>query len=202
MNAHARAIGTKAVSLAHHPKAADFDTTRFVDSMDVLARPARASEVPELFALVSHGIDAAIADQSVVSSLAARDPEALWAFEREGRLVGAFALLKLNALGVARLVAGRMDMRDPAPETLAEPDEAPAGVYFWALLARGRARLGVSRVLNWLQEPRFARADLWATPVTADGQRFVDNLGFLPVAGSPVAGLCRYTRHLNLKRTA
>jgi len=117
-------------------------------------------------------------------------------------LIGAFALLKLNALGVARLVAGRMTMADPALETLAETDEVPAGVYFWALLARGRARLGVSRVLRWLQEPRLRRADLWATPVTADGQRFVDNLGFRPVAATPVAGLCRYTRHLNLERTA
>lgn len=202
MNAYARAMRTNEVSLMHHPKWVDFDSATFVDSSDVLARPALPAEVPELFAQVSHGINAAIAAESVVAGLAMRDSESVWAFERNGRLVGAFALLKLNALGVERLVGGRMDMRDPAPRTLAGPQDAPAGVYFWALLARGRARLGVSRVLRWLQEPRFQRADLWATPVTADGQRFVDNLGFLPVAGSPVTGLCRYRRHLNLKRTA
>ncbi|MCW5696468.1 MAG: hypothetical protein KIS96_06990 [Bauldia sp.] len=168
----------------------------------MLARPALPTEISQLCALVGGGIDAPIAPEPVVAALSARDPESLWAFERDGRLIGAFALLKLNAIGVARLVAGHMTMGNPATETLAEPGEAPAGVYFWALLARGRARLGVSRVLRWLQEPQLRRADLWATPVTPDGQRFVDNLGFLPVAGTAVPGLCRNTRHLNLKRTA
>jgi hypothetical protein len=158
------------------------------------ARAPRPDEIGPMLALAAAAIGAPLASVEAVGAVAAHDPESVWLFERAGHAVGTFAMLHLNAAGVAALEAGRLDLRAPPVGALAEPSERPAGIYFWAMFARGRAAAGVATVFQRLRTGRYRGVDLYALPYTADGRRFADRLGFEPLNAAGCAGLMRCAR--------
>ena len=130
----------------------------------------------------------------VIRRIASANPDSLWAITRKENYdvthpsaEGFVAFLMLNNRGLARLVAGSFDAADPDPNLLAGQNEKPAGIYVWGLHARGILAAGVSLVFDKISTPRYIGADLYARPATADGQRFLEALGFQP--GARVSGI-------------
>lgn len=162
------------------------------DKRGARVRAARPHEVAQLVADAASSIGGALADPQVVLTVLDHDPDSVWAFERNGELVGGVAFLFLSADGVAALAEGRLDPRQPDLRWLVRADQKPAGIYIWALLGKGRAAAPLSHGFVRLREARYAQADLWALPFSAAGQRFTIGKGFEPVSGHP--GLYRFRR--------
>jgi hypothetical protein len=63
---------------------------------------------------------------------------------------------------------------------LTRRNQAPAAIYAWAMAGRGRAAAGLGNVASRLRASPYSWADYYAQPATADGARFLAQLGFAP----------------------
>lgn len=142
---------------------------------------------PTVNALIAHvrrdiaGVSAADAVHRVIS----HNPDCLWAIARKDRYdaanpmaEGLVAFLMLNERGLRQLANGLLDVSAPDLASLAGQNEKPAGIYVWALHARGPLAAGVALVFEKISTPLYANVDLYAKAVTADGGRFLEVLGF------------------------
>lgn len=172
----------------------DFDDLALVPGRRVQAYPARRDQLGELVALAQHLIPSLAAAESTVRRVYERNPDSIWAVERQGRLVGVFAMLLLNAEGNRCLLRGDFDPENPALERLTVQGEAAAAIYFWAIATPGFAVEAFRTVSRWLSSPAYASADIYTRPITESGNRFAVRIGFRPV---PDHGLCRFRRHRN-----
>jgi len=136
------------------------------------------------------------ATRDVVARVVAQNPDSLWVVVREGLLVGCSAFMMLNDYGLSALISGDIDMRDPAPSYLTPAGEKPAAIYVWALASPSVAADGIAKIIMRLQSPPYERADLYASPATSAGLRFLRALGFEPIPGHP-RNLFRYIRLVN-----
>lgn len=130
----------------------------------------------------------------VVRRVASRNPDSLWAIARREKYdvsnpdgEGFVAFLMLNDAGLCRLVDGTLDTQNPDPALIVAQNEKPAGIYVWALHARGTLAAGVSPVFDKISTPRYAGVDLYARAVTPDGHRFLEAIGFTP--GVRISGI-------------
>ena len=174
------------------------DLDLIVGPSDPLAavRAPHRDEIPALRARARAAIGVDIAGSEVIARVLDHDPETVWAIERDAQIVGAFAFLFFDAEGVRRLRQAEIDLLRPPIALLAPPGQPPAGIYWWGVFGRGHVAAAMGRVLDVLRGPRHRAADMWSRPVTEDGARFFDRLGFRPdLAGS--AGLYRYQRISN-----
>jgi hypothetical protein len=180
--------------MQHIPTAkCNVDTVRPIrDKGRSHARAARREEIRPLIEEAASAIGSPLADLDLVTAIHERDPDSVWAFERNGSVIGGVAFLFLNHEGVAALVDGRLDPSRPEPKWLVAADQKPVGIYVWALLGKGRAASPLSHGFVRLREPRYVEADLWALPFSDAGQRFTTAKGFEPVAERP--GLHRFRR--------
>jgi hypothetical protein len=159
-------------------------------------RRLRLDEIGPLLEAARTAIGTGMAAEEVVERVALQQPDALWAFTRNHRLVGCLALLMLNAAGVEALLSGGVDFRDPAPSFLAEAFDTPAAIYVWALLAPALAVDGVAEVMLRLRGPRYDSANIYAFQATHEGANLLRRLGFHPVSGC-FRGLYQYVRLAN-----
>src|SRR5436189_5261967 len=81
-----------------------------------------------------------------------------------------------------RLFDGSFDASNPDLTLLAGQYEKPAGIYIWALHARGIFHGGVPLVMEKLNTPLYRDVNIYARVVTPEGLRFVQGTGFTPVA--------------------
>jgi predicted GNAT family N-acyltransferase len=126
-----------------------------------------------------------LADAEVVHRILSHNPDTLWAISRRDRHDSAnpspdgfVAFLMLNEDGLRRLAAATFDARNPDLRLLATQHEKPAGIYVWALHARGPLAAGVALVFEKISTPLYADVDLYARAVTGEGRRFLETLGF------------------------
>jgi len=156
--------------------------------------------IDALFACASQHIGG-MTQLDIVRRVASRNPDSLWAIARKDKYdvsnpngEGFVAFLMLNDAGLNRLVAGTLDTQNPDPTLLAGQNEKPAGIYIWALHARGTLAAGVSLVFEKISTPRYAGVDLYARAVTPDGHRFLEAIGFTP--GVRISGIFAPNLHV------
>jgi hypothetical protein len=89
----------------------------------VAIAPATLDEIPQLVRFAAAEIPALAAAEAAVVRVQRRDPESVWAFRRDGKLVGIYAMLMFNAAGLERLRDGAFEFADPPLVSLSEPDE-------------------------------------------------------------------------------
>ena len=179
----------------------EFDLVQAPERVRVQARQANSSDIPMVLRAAEAAIGAPLADETVVRDLVRAHPDTVWVFWRNGLIVGGVALLMLNATGIARLIANRIDLKRPPVDLLAPPGHPPAAIYVWALLGRLTHAEGVSRVIVRLQQPPYRQSDMFALPATADGLRFLHRLGFRLVPNDQ-RSLYRYVRLANRTQSA
>jgi predicted GNAT family N-acyltransferase len=128
----------------------------------------------------------ALTTSDVVYRVMSHNPDAFWAFARRSRFnaahpvgEGFLALLMLNESGMRQLMDGTFDTGNPDPSLLTAQNESPAGIYLWAVHARGVLAGGIPLVFEKISSPLYAGADLFARAVTPDGRRILEATGFV-----------------------
>jgi len=108
------------------------------------------------------------------------DPETIFVFQRQGRVLGGAAFLYLNERGHDALILDDIDLKNPAAEFLATAGSPVSAIYTWALAGHGRAVIGLGNVAAYHRRERFAGADYYAQPATPAGRDLLRALGFRP----------------------
>ncbi len=173
----------------------EFDSLAHLPVHRITASPAALAQIPEVVRRAAREIPALAAAEAAVARVQGKDPESVWAFWRGDNLVGLYAMLMLNADGLDRLLAGSFDFAEPPLDGLSEPDTPVVAIYKWAVVARGTAAEGIRAMSRLLQQPRYARANLYARALGEAAQRLDFNLGFRPV--HPGSELLVYVRRCN-----
>jgi hypothetical protein len=143
----------------------------------VFGQPASSSDIRALRGMLRERIDGDLASAETALAVQDANPLSIWSLYSQDGLQGGIAFLPLNTLGVYRLIYGKLDPVTPGLECIAVGTEAPAVLYVWALVSRGRGLAALSDVLRHLETPRFRNVDIWTHPVTERGRRLADRLG-------------------------
>jgi predicted GNAT family N-acyltransferase len=122
-------------------------------------------------------------------SVANHNPDTFWAITKKGHFdincpkgEGFFALLPLTHQGMRGLIDGSLDTRNPDISFIARQSERPAGIYIWAIHAKGTLVAGIPLVLQKMTSPLYRGINLYSRPVTKEGLRVLEPLGFTPGA--------------------
>lgn len=188
-------IGLSAEQL-HKTGRYEFDSLAPNERTKIIMTRGRVQDIPAAITLARDAIGVDIASPQVVKRVLLRNPNNILMFRRGNQLAGTWSNLLLNSYGLESLLLGELDLTNPPDAALATVGEAPAGIYVWAVVAPGRAAEGIKHVAQFLSQPLYANANLYARPATQQGANLSDTLGFKPVAGH-IDGIWRYLRHAN-----
>ena len=91
-------------------------------------------------------------------------------------------MLPLTHEGMRRLLDGRLNTKDPELCYVARQSERPAGIYVWAIHAKGTLAAAIPLVLQKISSPLYQGVNLYSRPITKGGLRVLEPLGFQPGA--------------------
>lgn len=144
----------------------------------ISAGPAGQDQIAGLAAIARQEIPGVNLSETGLAHFLRADPESIFAFSRNGDLLGGIAFLYLNCRGHDALLLDDMDLKNPQREFLAAPDEEVSAIYVWALAAFGRAVVGIGNVAAHLRRQRFVGANYFAVPSSEAGRDLLIALGF------------------------
>jgi predicted GNAT family N-acyltransferase len=134
-------------------------------------------------------------------NVANHNPDTFWAIAKRDRFNiaspkgdGFLAVLPLTHEGTRRLIDGRLDTKKPELCYVARQYERPAGIYVWAIHAKGTIAAAIPLVLQKFSTPLYRGVSIYSRPVTKEGLRVLEPLGFS--AGAHYDGL--YTPKLQM----
>jgi predicted GNAT family N-acyltransferase len=122
---------------------------------------------------------------AVVERVASHNPDCFWAVSRKERFdikapnpEGYFAFLPLNKSGLAGLLDGSLDRKDPPLAAIAAQNEKAAGIYIWHVYAPGPLAAGLSLACSKIVGMHSHEADFYAWGTNDAAVRYMDSLGF------------------------
>jgi predicted GNAT family N-acyltransferase len=122
-------------------------------------------------------------------SVANHNPDTFWAIAKRDRFNiaapkgdGFLAVLPLTHEGTRRLIDGRLNTKKPELCYIARQSERPAGIYVWAIHAKGTIAAAIPLVLQKFSTPLYRGVNIYSRPVTKGGLRVLEPLGFSPGA--------------------
>src|SRR5947207_10723151 len=125
----------------------------------------------------------------IVQAVANHNPDTFWAIARRDHFEidrpkgeGFFAVLPLTHEGMRGLIDGSLDARNPDLSFVARQSERPAGIYVWAIHAKGTLAAAIPLVLQKISSPLYQGVNLYSRPITKGGLRVLEPLGFHPGA--------------------
>lgn len=125
----------------------------------------------------------------ILQAAARHNPDIFWAISRRDRFdisdpqgEGFLAVLPLTHEGMRRLLDGRLNTKDPELCYVARQSERPAGIYVWAIHAKGTLAAAIPLVLQKISSPLYQGVNLYSRPITKGGLRVLEPLGFQPGA--------------------
>jgi len=146
----------------------DFDSLAI--SPDVEVRFARYSELSVLAEMANRLVPGVQITAPILGKYFAFDPECILTFSRQGRLLGAAALLYLNSRGHDALILDEISLTQPEIGLLASNNENVSAIYLWAVAITGRGIAGYGKVAAHLRTPRYVNANCFAQPSTKAGR--------------------------------
>lgn len=130
-----------------------------------------------------------LTSNEIVQAAANRNPDVFWAIARRDQFditaprgEGFLAVLPLTHEGTRRLIDGSLDTRRPDLSCITRQSERPAGIYVWAIHAKGAIAAAIPLVFQKFSTPLYQGVNLYARSVTKDGRRVLQTLGFTPEA--------------------
>jgi predicted GNAT family N-acyltransferase len=182
-------------------------TVRSLDKMTMLQLARRTVIFTVNAAGIAALMDAArqdlpgITTNRIVQSVANHNPDVFWAIARKDHYdvaapkgEGFLAALPLTHEGTRRLIDGTLDTKNPDLACIARQSERPAGIYVWCIHAKGSLVAAIPLVLQKFSAPLFQGISIYSRPITKEGLRVLEPLGFSP--GARYDGL--YTPHLQM----
>jgi predicted GNAT family N-acyltransferase len=166
---------------ARHPFA-HIDAQRLAKRLVVFA-PSYA----QVDAVLNHARKdiAELAGTGAVLRVMSHNPDSFWAIARRScydatqpQAEGFVAFLMLNEAGLKRLIEGTFDAHNPDTALLAAQNEKPAGIYLWAIHARGMLSGGISLAFEKVWTPLYRDADIFSKAITTSGHRILESMGF------------------------
>ena len=149
---------------------------------------------------------------AVVERVASHNPDCFWAVARKDRFdikapnpEGYFAFLPLNKSGLAGLLDGSLDRKNPPLAAIAAQNEKAAGIYIWHVYSPGPLAAGLSLACSKIAGMHSQEADFYAWGTNEAALRYMDSLGFrkLPkIAGSAAPQFHVYRRATQVAPTA
>jgi predicted GNAT family N-acyltransferase len=125
----------------------------------------------------------------IVQAVVNHNPDVFWAIARKDQFdiaspkgEGFLAVLPLTHEGTRRLVDGSLDTKNPDLSCIARQSERPAGIYVWAIHAKGTLVAAIPLVLQKISSPLYQGVNLYSRPITKEGLRVLEPLGFTPGA--------------------
>jgi predicted GNAT family N-acyltransferase len=141
---------------------------------------------------------------AVVERVATHNPDCFWAVSRKERFdikapnpEGYFAFLPLNKAGLAGLLDGSLDRKDPPLASIAAQNEKAAGIYIWHIYAPGGLAAGLSLACSKVAGMHSQDADFYGWATNNAAVRYLDSMGFrkLPrIAGTAAPQFHVYRR--------
>ena len=151
------------------------------------------------------------AANQVIHRVARHNPDSLWGIARSNRYAtgdtaadGYVAFLMLSEEGADQLLSGELDATNPSLHLLSRQHEKPAAIYFWGVYAPGTIAGGVPLVFEKTWTPLHRDAPIFARPVTIEGLRLAESLGFRRGArfkGRAAPKFHMYPRGTSIKET-
>jgi GNAT superfamily N-acetyltransferase len=130
-----------------------------------------------------------LTSNEIFQAAANHNPDIFWAIARKDRFdiseprgEGFLAVLPLTHEGMRRLIDGRLNTRNPELCYVARQSERPAGIYVWAIHAKGTLAAAIPLVLEKISSPLYQGVNLYSRPITKGGLRVLEPLGFSPGA--------------------
>lgn len=176
-------------------KVASSGPVRSLDKMTMLQLAKRTVIFTVDAAGIASLMDAARQDipgltsNEIVQSVVNHNPDVFWAIARKDHFdiaspkgEGFLAVLPLTHEGTRRLVDGRLDTKNPDLSCVARQSERPAGIYVWAIHAKGTLVAAIPLVLQKISSPLYQGVNLYSRPITKEGLRVLEPLGFTPGA--------------------
>jgi predicted GNAT family N-acyltransferase len=176
-------------------KVASSGPVRSLDKMTMLQLAKRTVIFTVDAAGIAALMDAARQDipgltsNEIVLSVVNHNPDTFWAIARRDHFdiaspkgEGFLAVLPLTHEGTRRLLDGRLDTRNPDISFVARQSERPAGIYVWAIHAKGAIAAAIPLVLQRYSSPLYQGVNIYSRTVTKEGRRLVGPLGFTPGA--------------------
>jgi len=176
-------------------KVASSGPVRSLDKMTMLQLAKRTVIFTVDAAGIASLMDAARQDipgltsNEIVQAVVNHNPDVFWAIARKDhfdiaspRGEGFLAVLPLTHEGTRRLVDGRLDTKNPDLAFVARQSERPAGIYVWAIHAKGAIAAAIPLVLQKYSSPLYQGVNIYSRTVTTEGRRLVGPLGFSPGA--------------------
>jgi predicted GNAT family N-acyltransferase len=188
-------------------KVASSGPVRSLDKMTMLQLAKRTVIFTVDAAGIASLMDAARQDipgltsNEIVQAVVNHNPDVFWAIARRDQFdiaspkgEGFLAVLPLTHEGTRRLVDGRLDTKNPDLSCVARQSERPAGIYVWAIHAKGTLVAAIPLVLQKISSPLYQGVNLYSRPITKEGLRVLEPLGFTPGARYDGA----FTPHLQM----
>lgn len=124
-----------------------------------------------------------LCDDEVVETLLAKNASICRTISStglDGKVLGLFAYLPLNALGVEMLITGKLDGMTPDPDWIVDQDEQPEAVYIWLIYMPGTFGRSIPLVANWFDELTRECCPVFSRSVTLQSKRLSEGMGFIP----------------------
>jgi predicted GNAT family N-acyltransferase len=151
------------------------------------------------------------ASNAAVHRVVRHNPDSLWGIARRDRYAagdaaaeGYVAFLMLNGEGADQLLRGELDATDPPLRLLTRQHEKPAAIYFWGVYAPGFVAGGIPLAFEKTWTKLYRDAPLLTRPVTLEGLRLAQSLGFrrgAKLRGVSAAQFHIYPRGPSIKET-
>jgi hypothetical protein len=169
------------------------DLDDLAPSPEFSVAPAADEELPYLATITARHIPG-LQGTYLAFEQVHRYSRSILAIRKRHELVGCFTALLLNHGGLEHLLGGGLSIAEPSQSHLVRPGETAAAIYVWAVCLPPIAVRATGNVMQWLRQPMYARADLYARPGTPKGKTFMIHAGFHPLAGPEAKSLWVYRR--------
>ncbi len=114
-----------------------------------------------------------LTSNEIVQAVVNHNPDTFWAIARRDQFrhrrshgEGFLAVLPLTHEGTRRLLDGRLDTRNPDISLVARQSERPAGIYVWAIHAKGSIAAAIPLVLQKFSTPLYQGVNIYSRPIT------------------------------------
>lgn len=159
-------------------------------SVDINVTPVTAVEIPELHGYIANVLGNGIASVDTVRAVHAKQGFSIWKVaDSKGKISGVFALLYLNAEGLQAVQDEDFDAANPDMSHLAEQPQDVVAIFAWCFVLRGKAKAALLKVATWLDLCGWNECPIFTNPVTPQGSRLAEALGFQPVHDPKVSAL-------------
>lgn len=174
----------------------EFDLLVPLNHVKLEVRPAKLEELPRVFDIAQQEIPALSACLRDVEAVVRRNSDSILVYDREGKVVGVYAMLMLSERGLERLLAGELDTSSPDMDAMVGSGQPPTAIYNWAVVAPKLASEGLRHTSVYLRRPIFRHADIYARGTTKAARRIMEHGGY-QLLGGIHDDLYRYVRVAN-----